>query len=94
MYTVPLPEHCTEEDGEYDEPPVPDVLVVDGGDPEEHEDDRLRAARQHLHRVLYRCLRFTRDISLNVVLYIIVLLAVHNISYYRVYLYLSIAVKS
>ena len=44
------------------------MVVVDGGDTQEHEDDRLRRAGQHLHRVLQRRLRVGRDVSLDVVL--------------------------
>jgi hypothetical protein len=44
------------------------VLVVNGGHAQEHEDDRLGAARQHLHRVLDRRLRVARYIALHVVL--------------------------
>ena len=71
--TVPIkhlkPEDCAEEDGEDDEPPVPVVLVVDGGHAQEHEDHRLGAARQHLHPVLNRRLRAARHVSFHVVLY-------------------------
>lgn len=45
-------EDRAEENGEEDEGRVPIVLVVDGVDAEEHEDDRLRAAAQHFHSVL------------------------------------------
>ncbi len=62
------PEYSTEEDGEYDEPPVPVVLVVNGGHAQEHEDHRLGATRQHFHRVLDRRLRVARYIALHVIL--------------------------
>lgn len=35
--------------------------------PQEHEDNRLRRAAQHFHGVLYRCMRFMRDIRFDVV---------------------------
>ena len=63
-----LPEDGTEEDGENNEPPVPVMLVMYCGHAQEHEDDRLRAAGQHLHRVLDRRLRAARHIPLNVIL--------------------------
>ena len=34
-------EDGAEEDGQDDEPGVPVVVLVDGGDAQEHEDDRL-----------------------------------------------------
>ena len=44
------------------------MIVVDGCHAEEHEDDGLRGAAQHLHGVLERRLRVGRDVSLHVVL--------------------------
>ncbi len=41
-----------EENGEADVGPVPDVVVVDGGHAEEHEDDRFRRSGQHLRQLL------------------------------------------
>ncbi len=46
------PEECAEADGAEDKVPVPLVVVVDGGHAEEHEDDGLGRAAQHLHGVL------------------------------------------
>ena len=40
------PEDSAEGDGKDDECPVPLVVVVDGGYPQEHEDDRLGGAVQ------------------------------------------------
>lgn len=51
------------------EPRVPVVSIVHRGDSEEHEYDRLRTARQHLHRVLDGRVRLMRYIGLNVILH-------------------------
>ena len=45
------------------------MVVVDGGHAQEHEDDRLARAAQHLHRVFQRRLRFGADVALHVVLH-------------------------
>ena len=45
------------------------MVVVHRVDAQEHEDDRLRAARQHLHSVLDRRVRLGRDVALHVVLH-------------------------
>jgi hypothetical protein len=58
-----------EDNGEYDERPVPFVVVMNRGDPKEHEDDGLRRAREHFHRVLHRRLRLGADVPLHVVLH-------------------------
>ena len=44
------------------------MVVVDGGDTQEHEDDGLRGSGQHLHGILQRRLRVGRNVSLDVVL--------------------------
>ena len=59
---------CAEEDCETNVWPVPDVIVVNGGNAEEHEDDRFRGAAQHLHGVLQGRLRVGGNVSLDVVL--------------------------
>jgi len=41
---------------------------VNGCDAEEHEDDGLGGAAQHLHGVLQRRLRVGRDVALHIVL--------------------------
>lgn len=43
--------------------------VVYSGHTEEHEDNGLRTARQHLHRVLDGCVRLVRYIGLDIVLH-------------------------
>ena len=45
------------------------MAVVDRGQAEEHEDDRLRGAAQHLHGVLHRRVGLVRDVRLHVVLH-------------------------
>ena len=62
-------EDGTEEDGEENEGRVPVVLIVDRVDAEEHEDDRFRAAAQHLHGVLDGRMRLGRYVALHVVLH-------------------------
>ena len=62
-------EDGAEENGEEDEGRVPVVLVVDGVDAEEHEDDGLRTAAQHLHCVLDGRVRLGRYVALHVILH-------------------------
>ncbi len=45
------------------------MVVVDGGHAEEHEDDGLGGAAQHLHGVLERCLGLGANVALHVVLH-------------------------
>ena len=44
------------------------MVVVNGRNAEEHEDDGLGGAAQHLHGVLKRRLRVGGDVALHVVL--------------------------
>lgn len=43
--------------------------IVHRGDAKEHEDDGLRATRQHLHRILDGRVRLVRYIGLDVILH-------------------------
>lgn len=58
-----------EDYGHDDKPRVPVVRVVHRGHAEEHEYDGLRAARQHLHRILDGRMGLVRYIGLDVVLH-------------------------
>ena len=60
-------EQRTEQNGQQDECRVPVVLVVDRVDAEEHENNRLRTAAQHLHGVFDGRVRFGRDVAFHVV---------------------------
>lgn len=62
-------EDWTKDDCQQNEGRVPVVLVVDGIDAQEHEDDRFRAAAQHLHGVLDGRVRFGRNVAFDVVLH-------------------------
>lgn len=62
-------EDGAEENRQHDEPNVPLVVVLDGGHAEEHEDDGLRGAGQHLQGVLDGRVRLVRDVRLDVVLH-------------------------
>lgn len=45
------------------------MVLVDSRNTEEHENDRLRAAAQHLHGVLDGRVRLVGDVRLHVVLH-------------------------
>ena len=63
------PEDGAEDNGEDGEPPVPDMFIMDGGHAQEHEDDGLGGAGQHLHGVLDCCLRLVGHVSLYIILH-------------------------
>lgn len=58
-----------EDYGHDHEPSGPVVMVVHCGYSKEHEDDGLRATRQHLHGILDGGVRLVRDVRLHVVLH-------------------------
>ena len=62
-------EKGAKENGQQNEGRVPVVLVMDGVDAQKHENDRLRAAAQHLHGVFDGRVRLGRYVALDIVLH-------------------------
>lgn len=62
-------EDRTEKYRQQDEGRVPVVLIVDGINAQKHEDDRLRAAAQHLHGIFDGCVGLWRNVTFNIILH-------------------------
>lgn len=62
-------EHGAKEYRQHDEPNVPLVVRFNRRHAQEHENNGLRGAGQHLQRVFYCRVRFVRNVGLHVVLH-------------------------